>query len=307
MFITTLFQTGGTQWFSVLTCLIGFIVILAVLFLASAIRIVPEYQRLVVFRLGRCIGSRGPGIVLLIPVVDRAVRVDLREQVREIPHQTSITKDNAPISIDFLWYYKVLDPTESVLQVGNFEAAAQGMATTTLRAVIGGIMLDEVLSEREHINNMLRTRLDEVTERWGVKVTNVEIREIIPPREVQEAMNRQMSAERIRRAVVTESTGTREAAVNVAEGEKQAAILRAEGEKRSAILKAEGEKEAQLLRAQGFAAALEKIFEIAQTVDQKTMTLQYFETLKALGSGASTKFIFPMEFTSMMENFLKKE
>lgn len=307
MFITTLFQTGGTQWFSVLTCLIGFVVILAVLFFASAIRIVPEYQRLVVFRLGRCIGSRGPGIVLLIPVVDRAVRVDLREQVREIPHQTSITKDNAPISIDFLWYYKVLDPTESVLQVGNFEAAAQGMATTTLRAVIGGIMLDEVLSEREHINNMLRTRLDEVTERWGVKVTNVEIREIIPPREVQEAMNRQMSAERIRRAVVTESTGTREAAINVAEGEKQAAILRAEGEKRSAILKAEGEKEAQLLRAQGFAAALEKIFEIAQTVDQKTMTLQYFETLKALGSGASTKFIFPMEFTSMMENFLKKE
>ncbi|MFZ5809910.1 MAG: SPFH domain-containing protein [Chloroflexota bacterium] len=307
MFISTFQQVGGGEWFSLLTCLIGFIVVLAVLFLASAIRIVPEYQRLVVFRLGRCIGSKGPGIVLLIPVVDRAVRVDLREQVREIPHQTAITKDNAPISIDFLWYFKVLDPTESVLQVGNFEAAAQGMATTTLRAVIGGIVLDDVLSEREHINNMLRTRLDEVTERWGVKVTNVEIREIIPPREVQEAMNRQMSAERIRRAVVTESTGTREAAINVAEGEKQAAILRAEGEKQSAILRAEGEKEAQLLRAQGFAAALEKIFAVAKSVDQKTMTLQYFETLKSLGAGASTKFIFPMEFTSMMENFLKKE
>ena len=191
-------------------CLIGGVIILGLVFLANAIRIVPEYQRLVVFRLGRCVGTKGPGIVLLIPVIDRAVRVDLREQVREIPHQTSITKDNAPISIDFLWYYKVLDPTESVLQVGNFEQAAQGMATTTLRAVIGGIPLDDVLSEREHINTMLRTRLDEVTERWGVKVTNVEIREIIPPREVQEAMNRQMSAERVRRAVVTESTGTRE-------------------------------------------------------------------------------------------------
>ncbi len=298
-------QTGGA--FNLLTCLIGVVVILVVLFFATAIRIVNEYQRLVVFRLGRCIGSRGPGIVLLIPIVDRAVKVDLREQVREIPHQTSITKDNAPISIDFLWYYKVLDPTESVLQVGNFETAAQGMATTTLRAVIGGILLDEVLSEREHINNMLRTRLDEVTERWGVKVTNVEIREIIPPREVQEAMNRQMSAERIRRAVVTESTGTREAAVNVAEGEKQAAILRAEGEKQSAILRAEGEREALQLRAQGFAIALGKIFEVAQTVDQKTMTLQYFDTLKSLGTGAATKFIFPMEFTSMMENFLKKE
>jgi regulator of protease activity HflC (stomatin/prohibitin superfamily) len=274
-------------------------------FLTNAIRIVPEYQRLVVFRLGRCVGTRGPGLILLIPVIDRAVKVDLREQVREIPHQTSITKDNAPISIDFLWYYKVLDPAESVLQVGNFEVAAQGMATTTLRAVIGGIPLDDVLSEREHINTMLRTRLDEVTERWGVKVTNVEIREIIPPREVQEAMNRQMSAERVRRAVVTESTGTREAAINVAEGEKQSAILRAEGQKQAAILQAEGEKLAQALRAEGYAVALEKIFGSAKLIDQKTMTLQYFETLKALGAGPATKYIFPMEFTSMIENFVK--
>ena len=286
-------------------CLVGAIVVIVLAFLANAIRIVPEYQRLVVFRLGRCIGARGPGIVILIPVVDRAVRVDLREQVREIPHQTSITKDNAPISIDFLWFYKVLDPTDSVLQVGNFETAAQGMATTTLRAVIGGIMLDEVLSEREHINNMLRTRLDEVTERWGVKVTNVEIREIIPPREVQDAMNRQMSAERIRRAVVTESTGTREAAVNVADGEKQAAILRAEGQKQSAILEAEGARQAQLLRAEGFANALEKIYAVAQTVDPKTMTLQYFETLKSIGTSPSTKYIFPMEFSSLLGDFLK--
>src|SRR5574341_1186825 len=285
-------------------CFVGAILVLGFIFLANAIRIVPEYQRLVVFRLGRCIGQKGPGLVLLIPVIDRAVKVDLREQVREIPHQTSITKDNAPISIDFLWFYKVLDPTDSVLQVGNFETAAQGMATTTLRAVIGGIMLDEVLSEREHINNMLRTRLDEVTERWGVKVTNVEIREIVPPREVQDAMNRQMSAERIRRAVVTESTGTREAAINVAQGEKQAAILRAEGSKQSAILEAEGQQQAQQLRAQGFSKALEYIFGVAQTVDQKTMTLQYFETLKSIGASPSTKYIFPMEFTSMLENFV---
>ncbi|OGO64164.1 MAG: hypothetical protein A2Z45_08020 [Chloroflexi bacterium RBG_19FT_COMBO_55_16] len=290
---------------TIVLCLIGFVAVVVFALIASAIRVVPEYQRLVVFRLGRCIGAKGPGIVFLIPIVDRAIRVDLREQVREIPHQTAITKDNAPISIDFLWYFKVLDPTESVLQVGNFEAAAQGMATTTLRAVIGGIPLDDVLSEREHINNMLRTRLDEVTERWGVKVTNVEIREIVPPREVQDAMNRQMSAERIRRAVVTESTGTREAAINVAEGEKQANILRAEGEKQGNILRAEGEKQAQLLRAEGFSAALEKIFSVAQTVDPKTMTLQYFETLKSIGAGPSTKYIFPMEFTSMLENFMK--
>jgi regulator of protease activity HflC (stomatin/prohibitin superfamily) len=289
---------------SVALCVVGAIAVLGFIFLANAIRIVPEYQRLVVFRLGRSIGPRGPGIVLLVPVIDRAVKVDLREQVREVPHQTSITKDNAPISIDFLWYYKVLDPAESVLQVGNFESAAAGIAATTLRAVIGGIPLDDVLSEREHINNMLRTRLDEVTERWGVKVTNVEIREIIPPREVQDAMNRQMSAERIRRAVVTESTGTREAAINVAEGEKQSAILKAEGQKQAAILQAEGERQSQLLKAEGFAQALEAIFNAAKTVDQKTMTLQYFETLKTIGASPSTKYIFPMEFTSMLTNFL---
>ena len=288
-------------------CVIGALALLLFLFLASAIRVVPEYNRLVVFRLGRCVGTKGPGIVLLIPVIDRAVKVDLREQVREIPHQTSITKDNAPISIDFLWYYKVLDPAESVLQVGNFEMAAQGMATTTLRAVIGGIPLDDVLSEREHINTMLRTRLDEVTERWGVKVTNVEIREIIPPRDVQDAMNRQMSAERIRRAVVTESTGTREAAINVAQGEKQSAILRAEGSKQAAILEAEGQQQAQELKAQGFAKALEEIFGAAQNVDQKTMTLQYFDTLKAIGMSPSTKYIFPLEFTSMLESFVNNK
>ena len=288
-------------------CGIGIVVLFALVLLLGAIRIVQEYERLVVFRLGRCVGERGPGIVFLIPIMDRGVRVDLREQVREIPQQTSITKDNAPISIDFVWYYKVMDPAKTVLQVGSFEAAAMYMATTTLRSVIGGIPLDDVLSQREQINQMLRTRLDEVTERWGVKVTNVEIREIIPPREVQEAMNRQMTAERVRRAVVTESTGTREAAINVAEGEKQATILKAEGDKQSSILKAEGEKQAQALRAEGYATALEKIFGAAKSIDQKTMTLQYFETLKSIGAGASTKYIFPMEFTSLLGNFLKSK
>jgi regulator of protease activity HflC (stomatin/prohibitin superfamily) len=289
----------------VLLCAAAFVIIAVIIFLFNAIRVVNEYQRLVVFRLGRCIGTKGPGLVLLIPVIDRAVKADLREQVREVPHQVSITKDNAPISIDFLWYFKVLDPTQSVVGVGNFELSAAGMATTTLRSVIGGIPLDEVLSQREHINQTLRTKLDEVTERWGVKVTNVEIREIIPPKDVQDAMNKQMSAERIRRAVVTESTGTREAAINVAEGEKQSAILKAEGSKQSAILEAEGQKQAQVLKAEGFSVALEKIFSAAKIIDQKTMTLQYFETLKSLGDGAATKFIFPMEFTSMLDNFIK--
>ncbi|MDX9850615.1 MAG: SPFH domain-containing protein [Anaerolineaceae bacterium] len=292
--------------FSVLTCLIGTIIVLGLLFLWSAIKIVPEYQRLVVFRLGRCIGAKGPGLIILIPFVDRAVRVDLREQVREIPAQTSITNDNAPINIDFLWYYKVVDPIQSVLQVGNFELAAQGIATTTLRSVIGGIMLDGVLSERETINTSLRIRLDEVTERWGVKVTNVEIREITPPRDVQDAMNRQLTAERTRRAVVTESVGKRESDINVADGEKQAAILKAQGIKESSILVAEGERQAQLLRAEGYSDALDKIFSVAKDVDSQTMTLQYFETLKSMAANPSTKYIFPMEFTNLLSDFVSK-
>ena len=297
-------MNDGTTAFVV--CIVAAIGLIVVAFVFSAIKIVAEYKRLVVFRLGRCVGAKGPGLVLLIPVIDKSVSVDLREQVREIPAQTSITKDNAPISIDFLWYYRVFDPVMSVLQVGNFEQAAQGIATTTLRAVIGGIPLDGVLSEREQINSALRTRLDEVTEKWGVKVTNVEIREILPPRDVQDAMNRQLSAERNRRAVVTESTGTREAAINVAEGEKQSAILKAEGEKQAAILKAEGEREAQALRAQGYALALDRIFAVAQSIDSKTLTLQYFETLRSMAASPSTKYIFPMEFTSLLGDFMQQ-
>jgi regulator of protease activity HflC (stomatin/prohibitin superfamily) len=288
-----------------ISCLVGAVGLIGLAIVASAIRIAQEYERLVVFRLGRCVGERGPGLVFLIPFIERAIKVDLREQVREIPHQTSITKDNASIAVDFIWYYKVVDAMQSVIQVGNFELAAQGMATTTLRSVIGAISLDEVLSNRDHINQVMRVKLDEVTERWGVKVTNVEIREIIPPSEIQEAMTRQMTAERVRRAVVTESTGQREAAVNIADGEKQAAILTADGEKQANILRAEGDKTAQLLRAEGYSSALEKIFVAAKKVDQKTMTLQYFETLKDMGASPATKFIFPMEFTSLLENFTK--
>jgi len=288
-------------------CAIGALGFLLVVFLINAVKIVPEYQRLVIFRFGRVRPVPKPGITLLFPVIDRAVRVDLREQVREVPHQTSITKDNAPISIDFIWYFQVLDPAQSVLQVTNFESAAAGIAGPSLRSVIGSMSLDEVLSEREHINTAMRSKLDESTEKWGVKVTKVEIREIIPPRDVQDAMNRQMSAERIRRAVVTESEGTRAAAINVAEGEKQSNILRAEGQKQSAILQAEGERQAQLLRAEGFAQALDAIFNSAKGIDQKTMTLQYFETLKSIGASPSTKYIFPMEFTSMLENFIGKK
>lgn len=279
---------------------LGVLVALVLLFAWMSIKVVPEYQRLVVFRLGRVIGAKGPGLVIVLPIIDQVRRQDLRETYLEIPHQTCITKDNAPISVDFLIYSKVVDPVAAVVQVSNYAGAAQGIATTTLRAVIGDIMLDEVLAKREEINHVLRAKLDEVTERWGVKVTSVEIREIEPPREVQEAMNRQMSAERNRRALVTESQGKREAAILVAEGEKQAAILKAEGEKQALVLRAEGERQAAALRAEGFALALQNIFNVAHGIDSKTMALQYLETLKALGESPATKFIFPMEFTSLL-------
>ena len=266
------------------------IALLAIIILRLSVRVVPEYKRVVVFRLGRCIGARGPGLILLFPIIDRPVLADLREQYLEIPHQTCITKDNATVSIDFLVYWKVLDPVQSVISVSNFAGATQNIAATSLRAVIGDISLDDVLAKREHINETLRVKLDEVTERWGVKVTAVEIREVVPPREVSEAMTRQMSAERSRRAVVTEADGTRQATIMVAEGDKQSAILRAEGE-----------RQAQRLRAEGFSLALETINSAAQTLDPRTMSLQYLDTLRTIGSSGATKIVFPMEF----EQFLK--
>jgi regulator of protease activity HflC (stomatin/prohibitin superfamily) len=279
---------------------VGLIVLVVLLGLASSmIRIAREYERLVLFRLGRCLGERGPGLVILIPFIDTAVKVDQREQFMEVPQQTAITRDNAPINIDFLIYWKVFSPKATVLQVGNFAAASQGIATTTLRAVIGDLSLDDVLAQRERINNVMRTKLDEVTERWGVKVTAVEIREIVPPRDVQEAMNRQVSAERTRRAVVTEAEGKREAAITVATGDKQASILKAEGQKQAQILSAEGERQGQALRAQGYADALSNIFAVAKGVDANTMALQYMEALKSIGAGASTKYILPLELTRL--------
>ena len=272
----------------------------------AVINFLRNYQRMARFRWGNFEGMRGPGPVWLVPIMHSGTRVDLRTEVLDIARQTNITKDNAPIDIDFLVYMRIMEEyaDRAVLEVENYRSAVIGLATTTLRAVVGDIDLDEVLSNRERINTGLREKLDSETERWGVKVTNVEIREIEPPPDIQEAMNRQMSAERVRRAVVREAEGTKEAAVTVAEGEKQAAILKAEGERQSEILQAEGDQQAAVLRAEGFSTALDKIYGVAKNVDVNTLSLQYFDTLKEIGSSASTKFILPMELTNMLRPFM---
>ena len=277
---------------AVLLAIVAVIGVILLVILYLSVRVVQQYEKMIVFRLGKTNDSmvRDPGLRFLVPVIDRPVKVDVRERFIEVPSQTTITKDNAPINVDFLIYWRIVEPLKSVVNVENFAGALQGVATTTLRAVIGDISLDEVLSKRDQINELLRVKLDEQTERWGGKVTTVEIREIIPPRDVQDAMNRQLTAERTRRAVVTESEGNRQAAINVAEGQKQ-----------SEILKAEGERQAAILRAEGFSTALTRIYGAAAGIDEKTMALQYLEALKALGNSPSTKFVIPTEFTRLLE------
>ena len=272
------------------------------------LKIVRQYERLAVFTLGKFnmqTGVRGPGLQILIWPFQTGERIDLREEVINIPRQTNITRDNAPIDIDFLVYLRPIEAEAQkvVLEVVNYHQAVIGMATTILRAVIGEMNVDDVLSQRERINQELRIKLDDTTGRWGIKVSAVEIKEIEPAPQIQEAMNRQMSAERIRRADVTEAEGKRQASITIAEGDKQAEILRAEGNRQAEILTAEGDQQAAVLRAEGFSTALDRIHQIASEVDTNTISLQYFETLKEMGKGSATKFVFPMEFTNLLGPF----
>lgn len=279
-------------------------VLILVSILRSTIRAVKEYERLVIFFIGRFSTVRGPGLTFVVPFFEQAFKIDMRERFLDIPQQTAITKDNASIGIDFLVYYRIMNPELATTKVENPVSATANIATTTLRAVIGDIVLDDVLSKREQINDILRVKLDETTERWGMKITTVEIREIDPPKAIQESMNRQMSAERDRRAEVTRAEGEKQAAIARAEGQKQSEILKSEGKKQSQILEAEGDRQAQVLRAQGYAAALQAIHGQAKDIDTKTMALQYMDMLEKVGSSPSTKFVLPMELTSMVQNFI---
>ena len=274
--------------------------------MAVGLIMVQQYQRMVVQKFGTFTGTRRSGLHFLLPFVYHGTKVDLRERVTRVPTQKYITADNVVVDMDFVIYYRVMEDLaeRAVLEVQNFELAVVNLAFATLRAVIGATTLSDALAERERIRDALQVRMDEVTERWGVKISQVEINEIDPPPGVKAAMEREKSAEAIKTAEITESEGTRQSQINRAEGEKQSAILTAEGERQSEILRAEGEQQAAVLRAQGFSEALDRINQVASTADGRTMSLQYFETLKSLGDSPSTKWIFPMEFTSMLGNFL---
>ena len=263
------------------------------------ISVVRQYERAVIFRLGRYIGTKGPGLIILIPFVDRGVRVDLREVVLDEPAQSSITKDNALVDIDFIIYMQVVDPESAIININNYTRAVRNLATTTLRSVIGDITVEQVLSEREAINARLLAKMASEVDRWGVQVNAIEIREILPHRDIQDAMTRLLTADRTKRASITESEGDRQSSINVAEGSKQAAILEAEGFRESQILRAEGSRQAQILEAEGFAQGLDRIYQVASGIDSKTMGLQYLEMMKRLGEGESTKWIIPMDLASM--------
>ncbi len=270
--------------------------------------VVQQQERLVVQRFGRFVRVMGPGLRFLAPVIYSGQKVGIWELTERVPTQKYITTDNVVVDMDFVIYYQVIpdgdNPRKAVLDVQNFRAAVVNLAVAELRSIIGNITLAEALAERERIQGQLQLSLDENTGRWGVKVRNVAINEIDPPPGVKQAMEREKSAAAIKTADVTESEGQRQSQINRAEGEKQSAILQAEGNREAAILEAEGDQQATVLRAQGFSTALERIYSVANTIDAKTMSLQYFDTLKSLGSSPSTKFIFPMEFTSMLAPFL---
>ncbi len=275
--------------------------------MATGIVIVKQYERMIKLRLGQYVGEvKGPGFHFLIPFLETGRIIDTREVPERVPTQQYITKDNVVVDMDFVLYYRVVPELadRAVLEIADHRMAVRNLAMAELRSIIGNVTLAEALSERERIQSQLQVALDENTGRWGIKVQGVAINEIDPPAGVKGAMEREKSAAAIKTAEITESEGQRQSQINRAEGEKQAAILSAEGEREAAILRAEGTRQGAILNAEGFSNALDQINTVARTADARTMSLQYFETLKELGEGSATKFIFPMEFTSMLQSFV---
>src|SRR5438874_8511529 len=273
----------------------GLIVLIAVAFFAlvvvlRSIRIVPQARAGIVERLGRYHRTLNPGLALLVPFVDRVKPlIDLREQVVSFPPQPVITEDNLVLGIDTVIYFQVTDPRGASYEIANYIQGIEQLVVTTLRNVIGGMTLEDTLTSRDKINAQLRTVLDEATGKWGIRVNRVELKAVEPPSTIQEAMEKQMRAERDRRAAILQ-----------AEGYKQSQILSAEGEKQSAILRAEGQREAQALNAEGQSKAIATVFKAIHDgdADPKLLAYQYLQMLPQIAQGESNKvWIIPSEFT----------
>ena len=276
----------------------GLVVLIALavvvfIILARSIRIVPQARAGIVERLGRYQRTLNPGLALLVPFVDRLrPLIDLREQVVSFPPQPVITEDNLVLGIDTVVYFQVNDPKAASYEIANYIQAIEQLVVTTLRNVIGGMTLEDTLTSRDKINAELRTVLDEATGKWGIRVNRVEIKSVDPPGSIQEAMEKQMRAERDKRAAILQ-----------AEGYKQSQILTAEGEKQSSILRAEGQRESQRLYAEGQAKAIETVFQAIHDgdADPKLLAYQYLQMLPQIAQGESNKvWIIPSEFTQAL-------
>ena len=276
-------------------------IVAAIVILMTGIKIVRPYEQGIYMRLGRYVRILNQGFNYVTPLINEVVKIDLRTQVLDVPRQEVITKDNSPTNVDAIIYTKVIDPVKAFFQVTNYRTATIYLAQTTLRSIIGDMELDEILSNREKINLHLRDVLDEATDKWGVKVEAVEIREVDPASRVKEAMEEQTSAERLRRAAILKADGQKKAAILNAEGEKRSRILQAEGLRQAKVLEAEGERLAIILRSQGDAQKLRILSVGAAPLDSKALTVLSLDTMKALGAGPATKFIFPFELTKVVE------
>jgi regulator of protease activity HflC (stomatin/prohibitin superfamily) len=300
------------------------IVVVVVLFVLTvvvkSILVIPQAMSAVVERLGRFRSVAEPGLNFLVPFLDRVrARIDRREQVVSFPPQPVITQDNLTVSIDTVVYFQVTNPRDAVYEISDYIVGVEQLTTTTLRNVVGGMSLEETLTSRDSINGQLRGVLDEATGRWGIRVARVELKAIDPPPSIQDSMEKQMRADREKRAMILTAEGTREAAIKTAEGQKQsqilsaegakqAAILASEGERQSRILRAQGERAARFLQAQGQAKAIEKVFDAikAGKPTPEVLAYQYLQTLPQMAQGDANKvWMLPNDFGKALEGFAK--
>jgi regulator of protease activity HflC (stomatin/prohibitin superfamily) len=280
-----------------MSVLIIVIAIFAVIFVANAVKIVSQYEKGLIETLGKYTGTRSAGLAIVIPVFQRLMKVDMRERVIDVPPQSVITKDNVSVIVDAIIYFQVTDPVKVVYNVENFALAALKLAQTNLRNVIGDMELDSTLTSREKINVQLRAVLDQATDTWGVKVTRVEIQKIDPPRDITDAMSKQMKAEREKRANILEAEGLRQAAILKAEGAKQAVILEAEAIKEKQVLEATGEAEAIRQVAEAEKYKIEVVYNAIHSGNPTNdlIAIKYLETLEKVADGEATKIFLPLE------------